>query len=153
MTQARTFPADPRSVSAARRFVTEVLSGSPPELLDAVELMVSELATNAVGHVQTSFELTLGRTAQEIRVEVRDHGGGTPAIRTPGPDDARGRGLRIVDGLADRWGVDYDQRAGKTVWFALTVPEAADTGTEQTRSSSDEKASGLSSGLARRGVR
>jgi anti-sigma regulatory factor (Ser/Thr protein kinase) len=133
VTLTRTFPADPRSVSAARRFVTEVLSGSPPELLDAVELMVSELATNAVGHVQTSFELTLRRTAQEIRVEVRDHGAGTPAIRAPGPDDPRGRGLRIVDGLADRWGVDYQPPAGKIVWFTLAVPATAASGGRECR--------------------
>ena len=133
MTQARTFPADPQSVAAARRFVVEVLSGSPPELLDAVKLMVSELATNVVGHVQTSFELTLDRTAAEIRVEVADHGGGTPVIRAAGPDDARGRGLQIVDGLADRWGVDYDRPAGKVVWFTLALP-AEDVLSDQARS-------------------
>jgi anti-sigma regulatory factor (Ser/Thr protein kinase) len=133
MTQARTFSADPQSVAAARRFVVEVLSGSPPELLDAVKLMVSELATNVVGHVQTSFELTLIRTAQEVRVEVADHGGGTPVIRAAGPDDPRGRGLRIVEGLADRWGVDYDRPAGKIVWFTVALP-AADVVSDQARS-------------------
>jgi len=151
MTRARAFPADPQSVSAARRFVTEVLSDSPPELLDAVELMVSELATNAVDHVQTGFELTLSRAAREIRVEVRDHGGGTPAIRAPGPDDPRGRGLRIVDGLADRWGVDHDPPAGKIIWFTLALPDAADTVTEHARSG--EPTPHPSSGRAQRGIR
>lgn len=132
MTQARSFPGDPQSVGAARRFVVEVLSGSRPELLDAVKLMVSELATNVVGHVQTSFELTLSRTAEEIRVEVADYGGGTPVIRSAGPDDERGRGLQIVDGLADRWGVDYDRPAGKIVWFTLALP-AAETLSDQAR--------------------
>jgi hypothetical protein len=81
--------------------------------------MVSELATNCIRHVKTGFQLTIRRTRREIRVEVTDHGGGTPAMRSPGPDDPTGRGLRIVDMLSERWGVDHERRGGKTVWFTL----------------------------------
>jgi hypothetical protein len=43
-------------------------------------------------------------------------------MRSPSPEDVSGRGLRIVDLLAARWGVRYDANAGKTVWFTLTAP-------------------------------
>jgi hypothetical protein len=49
-------------------------------------------------------------------------------MRSPSPEDVSGRGLRIVDLLAARWGVRYDADAGKTVWFTLTAPRSAETG-------------------------
>jgi hypothetical protein len=45
-------------------------------------------------------------------------------MRSPAPEDVSGRGLRIVDMLAARWGVRYDADAGKTVWFTLTTSGA-----------------------------
>ncbi len=120
MRRTRTFPADPQSVPAARRFATEALADTPLEARQAVELMVSELATNCIRHVKTSFHLTIRRTPEEIRVEVEDRGGGTPTMRSPGPDEPSGRGLRIVDMLSERWGVDHKTPGGKTVWFTLT---------------------------------
>jgi anti-sigma regulatory factor (Ser/Thr protein kinase) len=121
MTRTLTFPANRQSVTAARRSATEVPVGSPRDLLESVELMGSELATNCVRYVRTTFELMILRTPKEIRIEVTDHGGRTPAILSPGPDDPSGRGLRIVDMLSERWGVKNKSRSGNTVWFTVST--------------------------------
>jgi anti-sigma regulatory factor (Ser/Thr protein kinase) len=115
------FAADPSSVGAARRFATAALADADPEVVEAVELMVSELATNSIRHVQSSFEMTIRHSTEEIVVEVVDYGGGTPVMRSPRPEDPSGRGLRIVDMLAARWGVKRGSGIGKTVWFAVTT--------------------------------
>jgi anti-sigma regulatory factor (Ser/Thr protein kinase) len=118
MKTTRSFVHAPASVTAARRFATEALRGAPAETLEAVALMVSELATNCVRHTDGGFELTILRSPGEIRVEATDHGGGKPTMRSPEPTDPTGRGLRIVDMLARAWGVDRTGQA-TTVWFTI----------------------------------
>jgi anti-sigma regulatory factor (Ser/Thr protein kinase) len=115
---SRTFTADARSVGAARRYVTEVLCLHPQAQIDAVELMVSELATNSVKHAHSAFEVSIDDSRGEIRVEVRDTGRGRPVLRSPTPIEPSGRGLRIVDALSRAWG-SVDSPDGKTVWFTL----------------------------------
>ena len=115
----RTFPAEPRSVPEARRFATDALRDAPTDVREAVELMVSELATNGVRHAGTSFEVTILRSGSEIRVEVTDRGKGIPQMRSPTPDEPTGRGLRIIDLLSEQWGVDRVSADGKTVWFTV----------------------------------
>ena len=118
-------PAD-HSVSAARHFVDGELTGLPVDLREAVLLMVSELATNAVVHAGSGFDVDVDRTRRSVRVSVGDHGLGTPAVRSPGETDPHGRGLRIVDTLSDEWGVapgvDGDV---KSVWFRVFVDAPA----------------------------
>ena len=138
MKRTRTFPLDPQSVPAARRFATGALGGIPLEARQAVELMVSELVTNCVRHVQTSFDLTIERLPDEIRVEVSDRGGGIPTMRSPSPDEPNGRGLRIVDMLSRRWGVERRAASGKTVWFTVAAAETLDEETGDTEVSPDE---------------
>jgi serine/threonine-protein kinase RsbW len=123
MTSTRTFPHDPQSVPAARRFATSVLSDASTETLEAVELMVSELATNCIRHTNSGFDLTISRSGDDIRVEATDHAGGTPTMRSPQPTDPSGRGLKIIDMLSAGWGVDLGSKVGKTVWF--TISDAA----------------------------
>ena len=120
----RTFPAIPQSVHAARRFAADALAGVPTEALEAVELMLSELATNCIRHERMSFYVAVSRSEDEVRVEVTDSGSGMPTMRRPGPNDPSGRGLQIVDMLADQWGIEPEVPAGKTVWFALAVSSA-----------------------------
>lgn len=115
------FELDPRSVSAARRFTKQALTGSPSELTESVVLMVSELATNSIRHAMTGFELTIARESEAVRIEVTDRGAGQPRMRSPAPGDPNGRGLRIVDQLADDWGVDQSNKHGKTVWFEVAT--------------------------------
>ncbi len=128
MTETRRFPAQATSVAAARRFATGLLAGLPAETLDAVELMVSELATNCVRHAQAAFEMTIAAGGGQVRVEVTDDAGGTPTKRSPGPEEPRGRGLQIVEMFSDAWGVDPGRGAGKTVWFVLSGEAAASIG-------------------------
>jgi anti-sigma regulatory factor (Ser/Thr protein kinase) len=93
-----------------------------------VRLLVSELVTNAVRHADLApgdvilLVIDLGDTV--LRVEVHDPGGGF-IPRAPAPDPARpsGWGLYLVEELADRWGVDSDERT--LVWFELDRPAAA----------------------------
>jgi anti-sigma regulatory factor (Ser/Thr protein kinase) len=154
MRRTRTFPADRQSVTAARKFATEVLVGIPRDLLESVELMVSELATNCVRHVKTRFELMILHTPAEIRVEVTDHGGGVPTMRSPGPEDPSGRGLRIVDMLSERWGVAHQSLSGKTVWFTLsTLMDAAaeETGSRRQQAERPEPDVVACTGAPRRG--
>jgi anti-sigma regulatory factor (Ser/Thr protein kinase) len=124
MSQTRHFCPEPESVRAARQFATGALTDTPSDVLEAVELMVSELATNCIRHAQTAFDLMVARRQREIRVEVTDHANGTPAMRSPGPDDPTGRGLQIVNLLAQAWGVEYRKPEGTTVWFTVAAPSA-----------------------------
>jgi len=130
MRHMRTFPAVPQSVPAARRFAVGALADSPAATLEAVELMVSELATNCIRHEHSSFHIVILRTSDEIRIEVTDSGSGTPTMRSPGPHEPSGRGLQIVDMLSDRWGVERELPSGKTVWFTLDVPALHESGAD-----------------------
>ncbi|HEV7203802.1 MAG TPA: ATP-binding protein [Jatrophihabitans sp.] len=116
--------AVPASVRSARVFVTESLAAFPPETVDRVVLMVSELATNSVVHAGTDFTITLTVTGEVIRLEVADDGAGLPRLQSPGPTDPHGRGLRIVNQLATDWGSEEATGTdGKFTWFQLHVPD------------------------------
>jgi anti-sigma regulatory factor (Ser/Thr protein kinase) len=115
----RRFGHTPASVPLARRFASGVLEGAPDDVRDAVALMVSELASNCIRHADSGFEITVIETADAIRIEASDGGGGEPRMRTPGPADPNGRGLRIVDMLSSSWGFQPLGEGGKTVWFTL----------------------------------
>jgi anti-sigma regulatory factor (Ser/Thr protein kinase) len=140
MTSARTFNSLPDSVPAARRFARDVLRGQSGDLVDAAELMVSELATNCVQHAQTDFEITI-RAREQVRIEVRDTYHGQPQVQSPPPQAPSGRGLRIVQEISDEWGI-IPSSSGKTVWFALNLRPAGSTG------SSDESKQHTSTGEA-----
>lgn len=131
MTASQGFPGEAAAVGAARSFVQSVLDGAHPDDLDAVRLMVSELAANSVRHAQTDFRVTVEQSDRHLRVEVNDAGDGTPAMQSPSPSRASGRGLRIVDTLSDSWGVDDLPDGTTSVWFTLTLaPDGATAGTE-----------------------
>jgi anti-sigma regulatory factor (Ser/Thr protein kinase) len=90
----------------ARRYLASRAAAWPVELLDLLVLLTSELVTNAVIHGRRPIELRLSDDGKHIKIEISD-GDADPLPRTPDkPPDARvsGRGLPIVDSLADRWG-------------------------------------------------
>ena len=118
MTSARRFPCRAESVAAARHFIRDVLQTRPRELVEAAELMTSELATNCVRHAQSDFELAIHDSRDEIRVEVSDSGQGQPTLRSPTPQEHSGRGLLIVEELSTSWGT-IPSPNGKLVWFTL----------------------------------
>jgi len=113
-------PATSASPSVARRFVGAALRrwDTDPGTVDAAQLLVSELVTNAVVHASSDVRLVVSVRNARIRVEVTDHDDRPPQMQTTRADALGGRGLGIVDGLADSWGSD-PRRDGKAVWFEL----------------------------------
>lgn len=124
MKTSRTFRCDPESTRAARRFVLHAVGPVPSELRDTIAVMAGELVMNAVQHARTEFQVTVELTAATLRVEVTDSGGGRPAAGPmPPPGSRRGRGLPIVNSLADEWGVIPSPHSpGKGIWFQIAMP-------------------------------
>lgn len=119
-----TLPAEPVSARQARRFVTRALSEiGLPELTEIALILVSELVTNAILHARSEVTLTVTRTSGGLRMEVGDRSSSAPSVRHYSAEATTGRGLVLVDSLADAWGSDIGP-SGKTVWFELT-PAAA----------------------------
>lgn len=104
MRHSRSFENAPQSVTATRHFAIATLQNAAAETLEAIQLMVSELASNCVRHTDSRFDLTIIQTAREVRVEAIDCGRGEPRMRSPRPADPSGRGLRIIDMLSTGWG-------------------------------------------------
>lgn len=118
------WPPAPQSVGRARRLLAEhlVVRGLP-ELVDSAELIVSELAANAVTHAHPPFGNFTTRfewLSSGVRIEVDDSGDGRPEPREASGDDVSGRGLFLVDALTGgRWGVIDRDGPGKCVWAVL----------------------------------
>ncbi|MFE4518491.1 ATP-binding protein [Kitasatospora sp. NPDC056783] len=119
-------PSRPESAPVARRLVLSVLeSWDLHQHLEAGELLTGELVANAVRHAAgRTIGLHVSRKPGWLRVEVRDSSRALPCmiLAEAKPVNERGRGLRIVDDLSDRWGADLLPR-GKGVWFELKVRE------------------------------
>jgi anti-sigma regulatory factor (Ser/Thr protein kinase) len=126
MTVRKAFEASEASVGAARRFVTDMMSGAPAEVQDAVSVMVSELSTNALLHASGGFEVALDSSELSVSVSVTDRGDGTPVLQTPTFREPHGRGLRIVAALSDEWGVSAAPD-GKSVWFRINLQDSGTT--------------------------
>lgn len=119
---------EPETTAAgrARRFVEQLLLDTDRDhLVDSAALLTSELVTNAVLHGQGSEIGVSVHVGDSVRIEVHDNGPGVPLLKRYEHDAATGRGLRLVDALAEVWGVE-EIGTGKTVWFELvTSPDAA----------------------------
>jgi anti-sigma regulatory factor (Ser/Thr protein kinase) len=112
----------PTSAAAARTALSGLAAALPLDLFSDMTLLVSELVANSIRHagVGDCRGVRLSVTAWDdgVRVEVRDSGPGFALRRrVPAVGDTSGRGLFLVDKLADRWGVDHDE--GTCVWFEL----------------------------------
>jgi anti-sigma regulatory factor (Ser/Thr protein kinase) len=112
--------SDLRAVPEARRALRELLDEwGAPERSQTAELLTSELVTNALVHTDHDAVLTATVGPKRLRVEVRDFVGRRPRLRVPVADDGtNGRGLVLVQSLADAWGVRA-LGVGKVVWFEL----------------------------------
>ncbi|MEZ0090605.1 ATP-binding protein [Streptacidiphilus sp. EB129] len=119
-------PAGPESPARARRLIRSALeSWGLGGLGETAEQLVSELVANVVRHTGgRSFGMRLVRRSGVVRFEVRDPSRALPCLIVGEPEDDAGRGLQLVNLLADRWGVDLMSR-GKAVWFELRAREAA----------------------------
>lgn len=115
--------ADINAPSKARAFVVaQLVSGSLPfeGLVDRVVLIASELVTNAVQAGATAIEVSMRLRAGRLDLVVTDDAAGWPAPVAAGVDDTAGRGLSIVEHLADAWDVAARRRGGKVItasWF------------------------------------
>ena len=105
-----------------RRSLRALLTGweIAADVVDDALLVVEELVANVVDHAPTRFQLAVQLTGRVLRVEVRDAGTGLPQIRPFDPNAARGRGLQVINALAQRWGCDRDD-GGKTIWVDLAT--------------------------------
>lgn len=114
----REFAPDPGAARDARQFVLD--SGWSDEEDSNLRLatVVSELVTNAILHARTPFTVQVRKSSETIRVDVTDESDEMPVKRPHDVTEVTGRGLHIVEKLADNWGVFKNPR-GKTVWFEL----------------------------------
>ena len=111
----------PERVPYLRRQVERVLQvWHLEDLAWRVELVVTELATNAVRHARTLFTVSMAWDGRRLRIEVSDAHPvpPRPTDQPPPADSTGGRGLLLVEQLADRWGYDPHER-GKTIWCDL----------------------------------
>ena len=118
-----TVPPELRSVRAARLFVREHChsAGLSVERCDDALLITSELVTNAVLHGRSEVSVEVEALGRLLRISVFDENSRHPKPVSDDPDALDGRGLALVDALAERWGVE-DRPMGKAVWFELVVP-------------------------------
>ena len=106
----------------ARRAVRRQLEAwdVDPGVVDDVVLITSELVTNAFIHARPPIDVALRLRGREVVLEVQDRALLRPRRRRPDDDDEHGRGLNIVEVLADSWGTRASE-SGKTVWCALRL--------------------------------
>lgn len=135
-------PPHPSSSAEARAYVAGRLQGTAAAVeVDRAVLVATELVTNAALHAGTTIHMEVVLGDDKIRIEVADTARTMPKIATRPPDAVDGRGLKLVDALADGgWGVATTAH-GKVVWAVLRV--APDCATERVLRSSDP-APGLS---------
>ncbi len=115
--------AEPERISVGRQLVRELLHDwSDAEQVDSAVLMVSEMATNVLVHTDGDAlmvaEVSGERGERRLRVEVADASDELPHKRRPGEMASSGRGLVLMEMLADAWGVD-PRGEGKSIWFEL----------------------------------
>lgn len=129
MTKAEphTLPHTLEAPGLARRYVSARSAAWPAELVELAVLLTSELVTNAVVHGRGPIQLLLLEDGDRLRIEVAD---GEPRLPDgpgkPADSDVSGRGLLILDRLADRWGSRSRRTPpGKVVWFEVRHPVPA----------------------------
>jgi anti-sigma regulatory factor (Ser/Thr protein kinase) len=112
------------NIGVARRFVVSAVDEHlrRPEL----EVLTSEVVANAVTHAGTDVTVQVQSSHGRARVEVHDGSAELPEMQIPGAALRTGRGLAIVDALADDWGYWPVDGNGKVVWFELGPEQAAD---------------------------
>ncbi|MGW0393532.1 ATP-binding protein [Streptomyces sp. NPDC003042] len=118
-------PATPRGARQARQLaVAQLVSWGLPT--EGPALIVAELAANAVTHGRVpgrGFRLVLTLAPGRLRVAVVDtRADRVPTFRDAGGDAEAGRGLVLVDALADRWGVELGPPPCKEVWAEWDLP-------------------------------
>ncbi|MEU5434142.1 SpoIIE family protein phosphatase [Streptomyces sp. NPDC020719] len=124
--------AEPHRIAGARRELRELLHDwADEEQIDSAVLMVSEMVTNVLVHTDGDALLVAEATGapgtRRLRVEVADASDDLPHKRRPGEMASSGRGLVLMEMLAERWGVD-PRGEGKSIWFEIYEGEASPGG-------------------------
>ena len=111
----------PTSVGAARRFVRDVLMSRQvaDPVVETVELLTSEVVTNAIVHGRSGPLLAVQVKEGSVRVAVGDVSPEVPVRRLGRLDDPSGRGVIIIDELASAWGFEHEGNGSKRVWFEV----------------------------------
>ncbi|MYQ75883.1 SpoIIE family protein phosphatase [Streptomyces sp. SID4923] len=116
---------DPEALSSARHMIrAAVRAWGAKDRADEVELAADELVTNALMHTDGGAIVTirvLTGPERRLRVDVEDRSSALPRRREAGEAGVSGRGLLLVDQLADAWGVE-SRGTGKCVWSEFVVP-------------------------------
>ncbi|MER5584204.1 SpoIIE family protein phosphatase [Streptomyces asoensis] len=124
--QQHVAPGDPEALSEARHMIrAAVRTWGARDRSDEIELVADELITNALMHTEGAAIVTLRvltGTEHRLRVEVEDSSSALPRRREAGESGVSGRGLMLVDLLADEWGVEA-RGGGKCVWCEFVMPE------------------------------
>ncbi|GHF34628.1 MULTISPECIES: PAS domain S-box protein [Streptomyces] len=121
-------PSEPCAAADGRRFLTVTLAAwNCSEALDDARLLTSEVLTNAICHASGPIQLRVRRGEGELTVEVTDRSPQPPQPRLAEAGDESGRGLLLVDTLADSWGT-RPVAPGKTIWFTLRLTSADRSG-------------------------
>ncbi|MER7731890.1 SpoIIE family protein phosphatase [Streptomyces erythrochromogenes] len=122
--QQHVAPGDPEALVAARHMIgAAVRAWGARERADEIELVADELIVNALMHTDGPAIVTLRILAgheHRLRVEVADRSSALPRRREAGESGVSGRGLMLVDRLADVWGVE-PRGSGKCVWCEFVV--------------------------------
>jgi DNA-binding NarL/FixJ family response regulator len=114
------FEADVSSVPLARDFVRQALEDwGVRHLTDEASLVVTELATNAVLHAGSPYQVRLRRSEGVVRIEVADHDSGTPEPQPFSATAESGRGIVLVSAISASWGIDTQPGQGKVTWAEL----------------------------------
>jgi anti-sigma regulatory factor (Ser/Thr protein kinase) len=118
-----TVPATPTSARTARRFVSAFCTRQrlPQETCEDAVLLVSEVVGNSLRHARSEARIRVDLIGRVLRVEVADDRPELPQLRNAPADATDGRGVRILDEVAKRWGADRRTvpPPGKVVWFEL----------------------------------
>jgi len=117
---------DPEALSSARHMIrAAVRAWGAKERADEIELAADELITNALMHTDGGAVVTIRVMAgseRRLRVDVEDRSSALPRRRDAGESGVSGRGLMLVDRLADVWGVE-SRGSGKCVWCEFLIPD------------------------------
>lgn len=114
--------SDPTSPAAARNFVRSTLhSWHAAHLAETAALLVSELVTNALRYDGPRFAVVASQDRRCVRIAVQDGSAPRGQVQVRHVDDTceSGRGMLLVEGLSDRWGVEAAAADGKVVWAEL----------------------------------
>jgi anti-sigma regulatory factor (Ser/Thr protein kinase) len=104
-----------------RSRAAELVAGEPPEVVDDVLLVITELVDNVVQHTDGGGELRLRCADGLVHVEVHDQSRVFPQLQRPDLLRPGGRGLLLIAALADSWGSE-PTATGKVVWASLRAP-------------------------------